>query len=73
MKKISIYYFLIFIIIMVFLMAYIDVIRIGTYSYQQYLAICLWEAGILLVGVIFGNKFITFQKSTDESKYVEEK
>ena len=33
--------------------AYVDTIR-GVYPYQQYLAICLWEAGLLIMGMIMG-------------------
>ena len=61
--KINIYYMIIFIVIMIPLTAYVDTIRTGTYPFQQYLAICMWEAGILLVGIILGNKFVSFEKS----------
>lgn len=33
------------------LSAYVDTIRIGTYPFQQYLAICLWEAGLVWIGI----------------------
>ena len=54
MIKIKFYYILIFIILAIPLSSYVDFIRIGTYPFQQYLAINLWEAGILFVGMVLG-------------------
>ena len=52
--KIRILHIIIVVIIGIPLLSYVDTIRIGTYPYQQYLAINLWEAGILFVGIVLG-------------------
>ena len=63
MIKITLNKVLILILIMIPLTAYVDTIRTGTYPFQQYLAICLWEAGILVTGIVIGGIIINWNKT----------
>lgn len=54
MIKIKLLYVLILIALGVPLLSYVDFVRIGAFPFQQYLAINLWEAGILFVGIVLG-------------------
>ena len=54
MIEIKLYHLIILIALGIPLLSYVDFIRIGTFPYQQYLAINLWEAGILFVGIVLG-------------------
>ncbi len=59
--KISFYWVVGIFLIIIPIGSYVDVIRIGTFTFKQYLVINLWEVGILLLGIIFG-QFIRFGK-----------
>jgi len=63
MIKIKFWHIITFLLITIPLSAYIDTIRTGTFPFQQYLSICLWEGGLVLGGFGLG---IMFQKSNNE-------
>lgn len=52
--KLRLWHILVLTIILVPASAYIDTIRNAVFPFREYLSICLWEAGLVWIGVFIG-------------------